>query len=448
MKRFAWVVGIGGIVGLAATARADSGYPDNIPGISATAPGISPEGILAPISVVEGPGIKLGEGTVLHPIVGIESGYISNVFYDSAAEGTKGSGILRLVGQIGVGTLSPQRLVAAAPDADQSAAQNAGVLEYRADLRASYDFYLSGNSNVRAQDGLGLGAVLRGALFPKRTWSLFFLDNFQRLIRPTNFESTVNTNRDLNRLQLGIQFAPVGRSMMGLLHYENVLDIFESDSQRFANRIQHSVGLTWSWRFRPVTVLFADVTQGIYSGLGADSRKVDSYPLMAVAGLQTLLTLNTTFVGRVGYTNGFYSSGPSYSAVVGGVQLGYRYVPTGRITALYDYNHTDSINANFYRDHTVRLMLEQQFVPFMVTLAPEARLRRYDGVTAVIPSGAPVRDDVILSLSVGLRYSFRDTIAAVAEYRIISDKTDYRTPEGDDPSFVRHEAVAGVRVAL
>lgn len=448
MKRFALVAGIGGIVGIAASARADSAYPDNIPGISATAPGISPEGVLAPISVVEGPGIKLGEGNVLHPIVGIESGYVSNVFYDSSAENPRGSGILRLVAQIGVGTLSPQRLVAAAPDADRSGPQDVGVLEYRADLRASYDFYLSGNSNIRAQDGLGLGAVLRGVVFPKRTWSLFFLDNFQRLIRPTNFESTVNTNQDVNRLQLGIQFAPVGRSMMALLHYENVLDLFEANSQRFANRMQQSAGLTWSWRFRPVTVLFADFTQGIFSGIGTESKKINSYPLTAMAGLQTLLTLNTTLVGRVGYTNGFYSTGPSYSSILGGVELGYRYTPTGRVTLMYDYNHLDSINANFYRDHTMRLLLEQQFVPFIMTLQPEARFRQYDGVTTVIPTGSSTRDDVILTLAVGLRYNFRDTIAAVAEYRIISDKTDYRTPTGDDPSYIRHEAVAGIRAAL
>lgn len=449
MTRLALVVGIvGGVVGIAANAGADTGYPDNVPGISATAPGISPEGVLAPISVVEGPGIKIGESTVLHPIVGIEGGYVSNVFYNSAAEQPKGSGILRLVAQLGIGSLSPQRLMAAAPDADVPGSQNHGVLEYRADIRASYDFFLSGNGNVTAQDGLGIGADLRGVVLPLHTWSLFFLDDFQRLIRPTNFESTINTNRDVNRLQLGIQFAPVGRSMMGLLHYENLIDAFETNSQRFADRMQNSVGLTWSWRYRPVTVLFADVTEGFYSGLGTASQKINSYPLTAVAGIQTLLSLNTTLVGRVGYTNGFYSAGPSYSAVIGGAELGYRYATTGRVTAMYDYLHQDSINANYYRDHVVRMLIEQQFVPFIMTIRPEARFRHYDGVTEIIPNGAATRDDVILTLGVGLRYNFRDTIAAVAEYRLISDKTDYRTPLGDDPSFVRHEVVAGVRAAL
>ena len=64
----------------------------------------------------------------------------------------------------------------------------------------------------------------------------------------------------------------------------------------------------------------------------------------------------------------------------------------------------------------------------------------------VIDATNPLTAD--LSLAVGLRYNFRDTIAAVAEYRLISDKTDYMTPAGDDPSYLRHELVAGIRAAL
>ena len=36
--------------------------------------------------LVEGPGIKVGESTVLHPRIGLEGGVVSNVFYDDANE--------------------------------------------------------------------------------------------------------------------------------------------------------------------------------------------------------------------------------------------------------------------------------------------------------------------------------------------------------------------------
>jgi len=445
MKRLAFVLGLSALC--ASPALADD--PDNVPGISSTAPGISPEGALAPISVVEGPGWKVGEGTVLHPIIGMETGFVSNVFYENNDEGPTSAGILRLIAQIGTASLSPQRLKAAG---EGDTTPNLGTFQHREDLRLTYDLYLSGNDRVQEQGGLGVGALVRGHVYPQATWSFLYLDNFQRLIRATNFESAEQTNRDINRLQLGIQFAPGGRAIQFLLHYDNVLDYFEDDEQQFANRMMHSIGLTASWRWRPYTVFFADFTQGIFGGFGSDSTKVDSYPLQASVGAQTLLTVNTSVIAKAGYTNGFYSSGPSYSAFMGGVEFGYRYMHTGRVTLMYDYNHQDSINANFFRDHHFKLTLEQQFVPFIFTASPEIRLRQYEGVMQVIPTSTTnVRDDVIVSIAAGARYNFRDWFATVAEYRLTAVGTDFTYNFGgrtDDPSYARHELLIGVRAAL
>ncbi|MDB4963233.1 MAG: hypothetical protein JWP01_3232 [Myxococcales bacterium] len=438
MIRFASLTGLF-VAALAVPAAAD----DSIDSISDSGPSIAPTGIMAPISIVEGPGIKVGEGTVLHPILGLETGFVSNAFYEETDP--VATGILRLVAQIHTASLSRQRL--AIPDGNDIP-ENLGSHQYRAGLRLSYDLYLSGRDSLQDQGGLGVGALLRGHVLPQSTWSFLYLDNFERVIRATNFESQERTNRDINRLQLGVQFAPEGRSVKGLLHVENVIDYFEDDTQQFANRMQNSVGLSVSWRFRPVTVFFGDLTQGYFTGIG-DSTKVDSFPLTVAGGIQTLLSLKTTLVARIGYTNGFYESGPNFSAILGGLQFGYRYTPTGRITGLYEYTHQDSINANFYRDHAVRLNIEQELAPFLLTLAPEARLRRYQGVTRVVPGGSDTRDDVILSVTGGLRYHFRDSLAGIIEYRLTAVETDYMTGVfGDDPSYVRHEIIAGVRAAL
>jgi opacity protein-like surface antigen len=423
---------------------ADVGAPDSNEGISETGPALVSAGVMAPVSIVEGPGIKIGEGTVLHPIVGLETAFVSNTFYEESDPIP--AGLLRLVAQVYTASLSKQRLgITEGAEGEP----NLGSHQWRAGVRLSYDFYLSGNNNVQEQGGLGVGALLRGHVLPQSTWSFLYLDNFERIIRATNFETAESTNRDINRLQLGIQFAPQGRSVYGLLHAENVLDYFEDDDQHFASRNQNTIGLTVGWRFRPVTVLFADVSQGYFTGLGSDTAKIDSYPLTTAVGIQTLLSLKTTLIARVGYTNGFYSSGPNYSTVLGGVQFGYRYSPNGRITGLYEYVHQDSINANFYRDHAVRLTLEQQLAPLLFTASPEVRIRRYEGVMSIVPGGADTRDDVIFAVEAGLRYSFRQTIAGVLEYRFSSVSTDYVSGiGGDDPSYVRHEVIAGVRAAL
>ncbi|MBS1120184.1 MAG: hypothetical protein H6Q90_2412 [Deltaproteobacteria bacterium] len=443
MTRLALVCGL--LVVAASPASADDGQsasPDEISGLSSTSSSIGPASGLAPISIVEGPGIKVGEGTVLHPIIGLETGFVSNAFYEDT--NPRATGILRLVAQVATASLSPDRL--ATPASDAEIAENTGSLQYRASLRLSYDFYLSGNDSLQEQGGLGVGALFRGTIRPQSTWSFRYLENFERVIRATNFESPSRTNRDINRLQLGIQFAPQGRTLSALLHYENLIDFFEDEDQRFANRMHNTVGFTLNWRFRPVTVFFGEVTQGFFSGLGAASTKISSFPLTVATGVQTLLSLKTSIVGRVGYTNGFYSSGPNYSAVLGGLQFGYRYSETGRFTLMYEYLHQDSINANFYRDHAIKAQLEQQFAPFLLTVEPEFRIRQYQGVSMVIP-GPDIRDDVILAVTAGLRYNFRKSLAAIAEYRLSSVQTDYMSA-GDDPSYVRHEAVLGVRAAL
>ncbi len=417
--------------------------PDVIPGLSDTSPSLVPT-LFAPVNVVEGNGIKVGEGTVLHTLVGLDAGYISNIFFEDDSNQVKGRAITRLIAQVGAGSLPSPRLRG-------GGVTQPGKFQYRADLRLTYDFYLTGDQNVQDQGGLGINATVRGIVAPQQPVSFLFLDTFERMIRPANFETSSGTNRDINRLALGLQWAPTGRSVKGLLRYENVIDMFEDDDQNFADRIQHTVGLTASWRFRPVSVLFLDSSIGYFAGLGGESQKVSSFPFVVQTGIQTLLTLRTTLVARIGYQNGFYNSGPSFSAIVGGLQFGYRYSPLGRVVAQYDYMHQDSINANFFRDHAIRLRFEHQVMPFLATVEPALLFRQYSGIQSIIPTAADTRDDVLLSVTAAARYNFRNSLAAVLQYRYTSVFSDYRyTLDGDtdDPSFQRHEVILGLRAAL
>ena len=129
-----------------------------------------------PISMVEGPGVKVGEGTVLHPVFGVETGVVSNVFYEET--NANPAGLLRLLAQVGAGSLGKPRLstpgavdenplTANENDAREGVITNEGAFQYRADLRLSYDFLLSGNDRVTAQGGLGVGAMFRGLVNPQ-----------------------------------------------------------------------------------------------------------------------------------------------------------------------------------------------------------------------------------------------------------------------------------------
>jgi hypothetical protein len=437
-----------GILGTGRAALADDGIP---PAPAA----LDPSSAVNPTStVVSGAGIKVGDGTILRPQFGIETGVISNVFYEP--DGPVTAGLLRLLVEIGTGSLSGQRLTlqTARDEEDPAAPQavtaaNTGSFQYTADVYATWDQYLSTNDNVTAQGGLGGGLLLRGLVNPQHAVQFGFQDHFSRVLRSTNFESNSATNRDVNELALRLSYVPIGRSLGGYLYYQNRIDVFEASEQQFANRMHNTVGLRVNWQWLPLTRVFGDVSAGYFTGIGS-SDKVNSFPFSVLGGIQTALTLHTTLNAHIGYENGFYSTGPSYSSLAAGVLFGYRYSPLGRVTALYEYDHQDSINANFYRDHMFQVGFEQFLVPFMVFAQGELRFREYDG-TIVPGTMGNTRSDVIAGANVGMRYSFRDWIAGTLDYMLQNVQTDFRYDVGNgmlaDPSFVRHELVVGVRAA-
>jgi hypothetical protein len=415
---------------------------------------LSPNDVVNPTTaVVEGAGIKVGDGTVLHPTVGLETGVVSNVFYQDA--NTNASGLLRILVELQTGSLSAERLAVHDQNATDAAQQQMeqGSFAYHFGAYASWDQYLSTNDAVSSQSGLGGGLLFRGVGNPQHTLSVPFTEQFNRLIRPTNFESSSQTNRDVNSAMIALQYAPAGRTLSGRLYYRNEIDYFESDRQHFANRFHNIFGATINYQWLPLTRVYLEGNVGYFTGLGSASTKIDAVPVQIYTGIMTSLTLNTTINARIGYSAGGYSSGPSYSTVMGGIQLGYRYSPLGRVTLMYDYDHVDSINANFYRDHQFKVLVDQQFAPFVVLASAELHFREYEGITNVtgIVGNMAVRDDVIGAVTAGGRYLFRGWLAGTVDYQFASVNTDFRYDVGkgmmDDPSYTRHQLLLGVRAA-
>jgi hypothetical protein len=416
-----------------------------------SAPMIDPEDAVAPVAIVEGAGVKVGEGTVLHPQIGVEGGMVSNVFFTNT--NPTAAAFMRVLGEVGAGSLSAKRLATTEHDADHTQGENDyGQFEYRADLRASYDYYLSDNDRVTAQDGLGLGALFRGIVHPGQPLQFLAYDNYSRLIRPTNFESNSNTNRDINDIKLQVMYAPSGRSLAGIIHYESIVDAFEQDTQKFADRFQNLIGFTLRYQWLPQTRVYADVSQGVYTGISS-SVKVTSYPLMGLVGVQTLLSPLTSIVARAGYQNGFYASGPSYSSALAALEFGWRYAPQGHFSFLYNYLHNDSINANYYRDHQFFATLEHALAPFDAFIQAGVIFREYNGVIVNFDMpmyGTGTRDDFLALGAAEFRYNFKDWLAASLAYHLTIDNTNFRyTVDGvmEDPSYVRHEVLLGIRAA-
>lgn len=398
-------------------------------------------------AVVEGPGHEISEGTVLHPSAGLDLGVVSNVFYESTRQIV--SPVARLLLDLAVSNDQGVKNPLEGDSAEEPPEPVPPKLQFRGSLRLTREQYLSGRNSVQKQSDFGLGAHLHLTAFPKGTVAFRVFDDFERQLRPTNFESGSNLDRDINHLQLAMVYQPGGRAMTAGLRYENTIDVFEESD--FANRLQHLIGLDAGWQFLPITKFFFDGSIGFFGGLGDTTYKSGSMPLRLQVGAASAITELTSVRLHLGYGNGFYADGPNFSNVLFGGEFGLRYSPYGRFTLSYQYDFKDSINANFYRDHAVIAKLDQQIRVVLLSGSLEGRLRGYRGIDASI-NGPDTRDDVILALRATGQYFYRDWLAVTGQVVATSVQTDYRYDPGaggaDDPSYSRLEVWLGTRAAF
>src|SRR5206468_3733343 len=115
-------------------------------------------------------------------------------------------------------------------------------------------------------------------------------EGFDRVLRPLNFETRTNANRDVNFASLRLDFHPLGRSLSGALMYVNQFDIFEESNLGYPNRLHNTLIGRLNYQFFPLSAAFVQVSGGYYTGIGSNSaEKVDSFPLIALAGVTTAL---------------------------------------------------------------------------------------------------------------------------------------------------------------
>lgn len=399
-------------------------------------------------AMVEGPGVKVGESTVLHPRVGFEGGVVSNVFYEALETAT--SPILRALASLDIASAEEDRLGA---DLESSAR----TVEFRGGAALTYQEYLSDNDAIQSQRHLDAEANANLKLFPQSNASFELIDRFQRVNRPTNFESEGSLTRDINHFIGKFNVHPRGRTLSGSIRYENRLDIFESEDSKFADRVQHTLGARTNWKFFPYSQVWLDVSLGFYGALGDNllagmTYKVGSNPLRVTAGIDTNITEKTTVNAYAGYANGFYETGPSYNTPVGGLLLGWRYAPFGRVQVGYAHEVADSINANFYQEHHGWLGIAQGVGKVILTGGIGAHLRSYRGIPMQILPVTPEREDFILDANARISWMIKDRFSVYLGGLLQSVDTDFRvmsdSEEASDPSYLRGEAYLGMVAAF
>ena len=402
---------------------------------------------------IEGPGVEVSPGTVVHPNVGAEAGVINNVFFEESDSGPVTSGLLRISAKLDVASrkIEPEEEVPGEEPGNEPAPQ---TFTFRAGLAAAYEEYrYYSNVSTAAQRNLTFDGQAHLQVYPQGTWSFLADDRLRRDVRPRNYEDATSTNRIDNTLGLAVRFQPGGRQISATARYENAIDAYEGGTG-VANRMNQTLGLRGDWQLFPFTRVFADLSYGFYGPLGeaqpvaGSLTKQSSNPLRFLAGIASSLSEPITLKVQLGWGYSPYSMGEGYNAPLINVEGGYEYSPTGRVVAEYALDYQDSTNANYFRDHKLGVHVDQQIRKLLLTGGIDVMFRGYRGITGI---GAPDRDDVVLAARLRAQYVLNERYYLTGEYIGITDQTDYRSTfmgVTDDPSYSRNEVMLGARAAF
>jgi hypothetical protein len=439
---------------LALAARAAHAEPDAVTEVI-TDDNFNPDRI----NQLEGNGYTLTPGLVIHPSIGLQGGGTTNVFYSD--EGTSGAGYLRLVGGAYLATDHAKTEDLGTPDPDAPEQQlelTPRTYELRSGMQLGYQEFLSGSDVVRSQRNLNVRAMADFVLFPAGPFTISASDWYTRDVRSPNYETSGTLNRDDNRGRISLGFHPQSGTISGSMFYENWLEVFEGGLS-WANRMNQRIGADFNWHWLPVTQFTSELSAGFNGPLGTSvlegmPYKTDSHPLRGVVGIATAITEAVNLKAHIGYARASYDVGEGYSAPIGGAEVGYRWSSTGRAVVLYDFDHFDSVNANFYGDTLLAAKAIQTYKKWVFDGGPELHRRTFGGIPMAI--GLPDRKDTVFALRARAQMPIADRFSLSAEYAFETVQTTYRATEFDlngnpigtyDPSYIRHEFMLGVRAA-
>ena len=415
----------------------------------------------------EGPGFRVGN-LELHPGLGIEGGYDTNVFYEDGdgLVDPRGSFLLRLTGHVDVATLGQARRTEG-ETSEGEGGPNRNV-DFRMGVAASYyHFFID-----EARDNVALDAYLATTINPDGRFSLYLHDEFSRAIRPfvdrgeDAFGGSLTYARDRNVAGAELRLKSAGGVLSGSLGYDYTLDYFEDDIFSYVNSHSHTMRLKLSWRFLPQTALMSitEATRQDYFDLGSDPDPVsllaDNWRVSSKVGLNGALTPTLGFTALVGYAAGFYPVADDFDNVEIAAALKWRPRETLNFTLGYDRRFGASYLGNYVKRDRIYLNSQLLFGGAFL-LGSDLALTFAETGVALTADGSMLlgnearRNDTFVTATVYGEYRFTDWLAMTASVGYYGDFTDYDYTFDDasptsvipDPGggYQKFEAWLGVR---
>lgn len=339
----------------------------------------------------EGRGIRAGNFE-FHPGIGAEFGFDSNTFATPPNIPSTSSLRLRITPSIALSTLGPQR----SANTDSSVQPTAlPTANFRAQLALPIHvfFPLSSPDTVSRLSNLGINAGFRLELFPGRTWQFNIADDFTRMVQggPEGGLSLAAFNRDVNRGNVELVFAPNGGILDVRIGYTNQVTIFESSQFSFFNVMQHEIAIRNRWRFLPKTALmFEGIVAPIayFNTTGSPVGLFSGVPISGRFGLNGLFTERFGLLALVGFGATDYVDGDNAETVIAQVEARWIISPTSSLRLGLQRDIQPSFVTNYLIRNRAYLNWGQSFSGrFLVSSEISAGINQYG--FAADPSGAP-----------------------------------------------------------
>jgi hypothetical protein len=426
------------------------------------------QGWLADRDRAQGSGIRLGNFE-LHPGIGAEAGYDSNVYLSDEPQD---SPVVRIAPHLFLQTLGHER-----------SGGQASPVEFRAGVNGSLKHYFETETGT----SIGMGQDAKLTLRPGSIFTLELSEEFKRSIDPFTdpvvplpnpedpdemvlVPQDVSFARDQLTLGTRLQLGTRGGVLKGALGYQFGIDHFEDDGFRDNRANSHTVRADTSWEFFPKTALLWDgtISRNNFIRSTDELSVADMEDLTAVrndsTNLKTRLGLNGAITPRVsftlagGYGAGFFDAGDDYEAFIAQVEARWRPQETILWSLGYDRETVTAYQGNYAHMNRIKTGT-QLMLSGIVVIQGRVELTFLD--FGVDPEQGE-RDDMHFLANLSGEYRLADWFAITAEASYWQNFTDfvYVTAGGDgmietaadnteDPAkYNRFEGWLGVRAFL
>lgn len=419
----------------------------------------------------EGPGIRLGN-LELHPGLGVEAGYDSNVFLSPSGDRFE-SGILRITPHLDLSTLGPERR--ATREGDHKAAQER-KLAFRFGAAAPFYLYLA--DELRDRSNVGAQGSFNLTIRPDGDVSFAIYDDYSRRIRPFTEQGAGNYSYHGNDAGVALTVGTRGGVFTTRIGYELGLNLFEDAAFSYLNNFENRGTFRMLWKFFPKTALFFEskvVHQTYFGAFHSDLyrylvRTADNTRVTTSVGANGALTSKVAILGQVGYAAAIVHDEllSDVETLVAKLYLTLRPRETLRVRIGYDRDVHPAFSGVYYTLDRGLGELETMLggrtllgarvwvgkLKSGTILSWDARIVGGELVgTPIDPEGRTSRSDVIVDGSIFGEYRVRDWIAITMSGGLVHDATGFRynryflgVVPPDPASFFKFEAWLGARV--